>query len=366
MRLLSSAMCTTVALGLLAGCSGGNMSSPTSTVPSVGGSMGQKTHGRFVPHWSKFASLVPPELRPHGGDVVKGRPEPLKKKSHKGSGSGGLYGSQFFLGVINGYNHNNSGNGPPICSLPASYPNGIAVDGQGNLIDPDGGTRAVIVYQGPGMCGPEVGSVADSFGQPADASSADAASGTIVVGNIFDNSGLPGSISLCTLASGCSTNLTNPAMFEVAGVAQANNGDCWASAIDSSGFPTLTYFAGCSGAGQVASGFDNVFYGGLDIDKAGNLVSIDLIGSGTGSVWVYSGCNPSCTLVGGPFPTQGESIFGHVNKQSMSLAMGDFSVGAVDVYNYSPTSITYMYSITNGFAPSEDVEGAAYNPRSMQ
>lgn len=366
MRLLSSAMCTTVALGLLAGCSGGNMSSPTSTVPSVGGAMGQKTHGRYIPHWSKFASLVPPELRPHGGNAVHGRPAPLKKKSHKGANSGGIYGSEFFGGIINGYTHNNQANNPPICQLGASYPNSVAVDGKQNLIDPDGGSRSVIVYQGPGMCGSEVGSVADGFGQPADASSMDAANGTIVVGNIFDNSGLPGTISLCTLASGCNTNLSNPAMFEVAGVAQANNGDCWASAIDSSGFPTLTYFAGCSGSGQVASGFDNVFYGGLDIDKAGNLVSVDLIGSGTGSIWVYSGCNPSCSLVGGPFPLQGETVFGHLNKQSMAFVAGNVAAGSLDIYSYSPTSLTYMYSITNGFSPSEEVEGAAYNPRSEQ
>ncbi len=290
---------------------------------------------------------------------------------------GGIYGSQFFSSIINGYHHHNTGNGPPVCSLGASYANTIAVDGKGNLIDPDGGTRTIIVYRGPGMCGPEVGAVADGFGQPADAASMDAANGTIVVGNIFDNvarshgpshgtsSGFA-SISLCTLANGCTVNLSNPNMFLVAGVALANDGDCWASGTDSSGSGTLFYFAGCSEEGQIATGFHNVSYGGLDIDKNGNLVSIDLGTSGSSSLWVYRGCNPACTLVGGPFPLLGQTVFGHLNEQSMAFVTGDFEFGQLDIYDYSPTSLTYSYSINNGFSPSEEVEGAAYNPRSKQ
>ncbi|MGC1381580.1 MAG: hypothetical protein WA814_11235 [Candidatus Baltobacteraceae bacterium] len=329
-------------------------------MPSVGGAQSSAHHGRFLPQFRKFASLVPDQLRPHNG------PMPLHGHGgKKGAGSGGIYGSQFYAAFIGGWQHRNQGNNGPTCTLGASYPNSVAVDGKGNLIDPDGGTRDVIVYQGPGMCGSEIGSISDGYGQPSDAASMDAANGTIVVGNIFGTSGA-GGISLCSISAGCTAYLTNPAMYEVAGVAQANNGDCWASAIDSSGFPTLTYFQGCSGGGQVATGFDNVFYGGLDIDKAGNLVSIDLIGSGTGSVWVYSGCNPSCSLVGGPFPLEGESVFGHLSKQSMTLATGDFEFGQVDVYNYSPTSLSYSYSFNNGFSPSDDVEGAAFNPRSTQ
>ena len=98
---------------------------------------------------------------------------------------------------------------------PVSSVNDIAVDGKGNLIDPDGGTRTVIVFKGPGMCGPSIGSVSDPYGQPSDAASINAATGTIAVANIFGTSG-PGSISLCTLPGGCFANLTNPHMDEVA------------------------------------------------------------------------------------------------------------------------------------------------------
>ncbi len=363
-----------LAVGLLAGCSAPSTSSPVSTIPNVGSAPARATHGRFVPQWSEFASVVPPELRARGDGALHGRPMPPRGRR---AAQGGIYGSQFFSATINGYHHRNTGNGPPVCSLGASYPNGIAVDNKGNLIVPDGGTRSIIVYQGPGMCGPEVGSVSDPFGQPSDAASADAVDGTIVVSNIFGNvdrsQGAPhhdttsnGNISLCTLASGCTVDLINPAIYEAAGVALANNGDCWASAIDSSGFAILVYFAGCSGDGQLATGFENAYWGGLDIDKSGNIVSVDLGVSGSSSLWVYRGCNPACSLVGGPFPLLGQSVFGHLNKQSMAFVAGDVEFGQLDVYDYSPTSLTYSYSINNGFAPSEDVEGAAYNPRSQQ
>lgn len=359
MRLFTSALCTTVAVALLAGCSS-NMSPGTSGPSAVGQTQSQlDVHGKFIPHWSHLASLIPNGHIGLRGDVLKSRPSPDNKKR---ANSGGIYGSQFYAGLIAGYQHKNTGNNPPVCTVGADYPNGIAVDGKGNLIDPDGGTRTVIVYAGPGMCGSEVGSISDTYGQPADASSADAATGEIAVGNIFDTSGA-GSISMCSISAGCTSNLTNSNMYEVAGVAMDNQGNCYASATNSLGTATLTYFAGCAGSGEAATGWQNTYYGGLDIDAAGNLVAIDAF---TPAVRVYSGCNPACTLVGGPFPLENDTVFGHLNKQSMTFAAGDYANGNIDVYYYSPTSLTYWYSFDNGLGVSDDVEGAAYNPRSKQ
>jgi hypothetical protein len=359
MRLISSALCTTVAVALLAGCSG--MSQTTPSAPSsVGGTQSNYSHGRHVPHWS-----FPANAAGLTGAAVHYR-EVLSKFGKKHGNDGGIYASEFLGTDAFGYQHVNTGNNPPECSVgPVSYINGMAVDGKGNFIDPDGGTRSVIVFSGPGMCGSEAGSVSDPFGQPSDASSADAVNGTIAVGNIFGPSGSisAGSISLCTLAGGCTTNLQNPNMFEVAGVAMDNSGNCWASATNSSGTATLTYFAGCTGSGVAATGYENSSYGGLDIDKNGNLVAISAF---TSQMYVYSGCNPACTLVGGPFSMQGEAVFGHLNKQSMTFCAGDFSTAEMDVYYYSPSALTYWYSFNNGLSPSFEPEGCAYNPRSSQ
>jgi len=331
------------------------------TTPSVGSSSAAKTQnnysqGKHVPHWQYPASLIP-KIAPLRSLQVIGR------LAHHGANSGGIYASEFSGSSIYGYQHKNTGNNPPTCSVgPVSYPNGIAVDGKGNLVDPDGGSRSVIIWSGPGMCGSEAGSFSDAYGQPSDASSADAVNGNIAVGNIFGTSGA-GGIATCTLSGGCTSFLTNSNMYEVAGVAMDNSGNCWADAINSAGTATLTYFAGCTGSGQATTGFSNTYYGGIDIDKNGNLVTISAF---TPAVYVYSGCNPACTLVGGPFAMQGDAVFGHLNKQSMTLAVGDYVSGNIDVYYYSPSALTYWYSFNNGLTASYDVEGAAYNPRSDQ
>jgi hypothetical protein len=285
--------------------------------------------------------------------------------SKAGAGHGGIYAGEFYGTSVFGYQRKNTGNNPPSCTIGGvAYVNGLAVDGVGNLIEPDGGTRSVNIWQGPGMCGSLVGTIADPYGQPSDASSPDAVNGTVIVGNIFDNSSASGSISICTLSSAtCSTNLTNTNMYKVAGVAMDNSGNCWASSEDVSGAAHLTYFAGCAGGGTAATGFMNADYGGLDIDNKGNLVSFSKTDA---SVYVYSGCNPACTLVGGPFALQGISVFGHLNRQSMTLAAADQENGTIDVYQYTPTAITYWYSISNGLGVSYTVNGVAQNPRSKQ
>jgi hypothetical protein len=255
---------------------------------------------------------------------------------------------------------------PPICKIKRfHYADNIAVDGGGNLIVTNGRHGSVSVFKGPRMCGPELGSLLDVVGRPSDAASNNAATGTIAIANTLDFSG-PGSILVCTLTNGCSANLLNPKMSVVAGVAMANNGDCWASAIDaSSRTATLIYFKQCSGAGRAATGYKNKGDGGLDIDGQGNLVAISSSGSQT-SVYVYKGCRRHCSLIGGPFALPYEAIHGHLNQDSSELAMANVLAPQVDVYRYSPTNITYKLSFNVKGIGAVSIDGAAYNPRSKQ
>ncbi len=274
----------------------------------------------------------------------------------------GIYVSVFFDSEIFGYPINNRRDRPPECSVGGvSYLGDIAVDGNGNLIVPDGGSRTVIIFKGPKMCGPKLGSFSDPYGGPGDAAGNDAASGPIAVATA-DTSGA-GSIAVCTLSGGCTKNLTNPNMGGVAGVAMAKNGDCWGSATSSTGTATLTYFKRCAGAGQAATGFKNTYYGGLDIDIHGNLVSIDAFAP---ALWIYRGCDPACTVVGGPFPLHGDAVFGHLNEKSTEFAAADYACGCIDVYGRNTNGVVYKYSFTNGLGVSENVEGVAYNPRSKE
>jgi hypothetical protein len=300
---------------------------------------------------SASPALVPDASRAVRPDARAVRPDTFRRGIYVSTTDG-------IFGYRTGASHQKPG-----CVVHGAVGGGaIAVDGARDLIVPGGGSRLVTIFRDPQMCGYELGSFSDPYGQPSDAASANAASGPIAVANIFDTSGA-GSIAVCTLTGGCTANLTNANMYEVAGVAMARNGDCWASATNSLGTATLTYFKRCAGAGKAATGFENTYYGGLDIDDAGNLVAVSAFDA---KLSVYKGCNPACTLVGGPFALKGDSVWGHLDQRSKHFAAADYSLNSVDVYAYASTSLTLEYSISLGFSPSNVVGGVAYQPRSKE
>jgi hypothetical protein len=274
-----------------------------------------------------------------------------------------LYTTAFLGTTILGYRSNTLGqankkNGPPACTISGVFlPNDIDGDAKGNVIDSDGGTHTLKIF-GP-KCGALKGTINDPFGNPADAAALNALTGRIVVATIVDNGKSFGSVTLCTLKAGCTTNLTSSSIIgDVAAVAVNRIGDCWAAS-ESASTASLTYFKGCSGSGQATTGFQNKSYGGLDIDNSGNIVSIDFKNT---LVYVYKGCNPACTVVGGPFTLHGESIFGHLDRGGNAYATVEHAAGQVDIYSYTPTALTYQYSFNNGLNTSQDFVGIAYAP----
>ena len=273
MRYFSSALIIAIA-AVLASCAGNSTSSNSSLPNPVAGT---QVHGIGAAGFRAFpvSALLPKIFAHHRG--LFGKPAPP-------AAIRGIYVSAFGSTVVSGFPKNNSGNGPAICTVPSTDSvSDIAVDNSGTLMVPDG-FAGIGVYSNSTMCGSLLGAITNPFGEASDASSVDAVTGTIVVGNLFDNSGAPGSVSVCTLTSGtCSTNLTNPNLLEVAGVALAPNGDCWADGLSPAFTASLVYFQGCTGSGVVATGFTNAFAGGLDIDNKGNLVTISAVGPGLSS-----------------------------------------------------------------------------------
>lgn len=364
MRLSSPVLCAMVAAAMMAGCSG-NVGSTNSSMPSTPQSV--RTHGsnvHFSPMLSRDASLIPIELRPTHSMGLRGHGGVTPNSAHM---SYGLYVSEFKATDILGYmTPNTSNNGPTCQESPADAVNDVATDNGGDLIDPDGGTHTIILYSGPQLCGSEMGAINDPYGIPSDASAINAKHGTIAVANIYSGISfqgpLAGNVAVCTMSGGCTSELTNPNMFEVAGIVMASNGDCYVDSEDSSGVDWLTYFAGCTGPGQTATGFADTTLGGLDIDKDGHILAIDAYNS---QLYVYSGCNPDCTLVNGPQALWGQTIFGHLSRSSMEFAGADFQNGEIDMYKYESSTgkIKYEYSFNNGLNASDLVEGAAFNPR---
>lgn len=139
----------------------------------------------------------------------------------------GLYVNEFEGSSILGYGSHNKRNKGPTCSVPSGVNvNDIAVDGKGNLLASSVHTNSVLIFQGPGMCGPKVATIADTFGEPFRLASNDALSGKFVVTNVRVSSE-PASVSVCTVQRGCTSELTNSNMKDVYSVAMDNNGNCY-------------------------------------------------------------------------------------------------------------------------------------------
>lgn len=264
---------------------------------------------------------------------------------------------------VYGFPADNRENGPAFCSLGGfTYPaDNVEFDTNGHLIVPDYASSTITVYAAPTVsraCGQILGVIRDPFGQPLDAASLDAVSGRIVAV-------AQGQVDVCSLRRGCTKSLAAPYLGAPASVALSRDGDCWAEGDAPSGPGTLYYFKGCNTAGQLTSGYqgggDN--YGGLDIDKYGNIVSIFANYHNSPALYVYSGCAPACTMRSGPLPLRGTGTYGHLNKDSTEFAAADSQYSEVDVYKYSPTSLTYEYAFNRGLS---SVYGAAFNPRASQ
>ena len=82
-------------------------------------------------------------------------------KAAPASAKRGIYVSEVFGTSILGYKKRQRPNNPAICNTPFSVGsvNNIAVDGAGNLIDPDGAAGAIIIGQGPNMCGAKAATI---------------------------------------------------------------------------------------------------------------------------------------------------------------------------------------------------------------
>jgi hypothetical protein len=183
-----------VAAAMLAGCGG---SQPPTGVP---GAM--------------------PETPTISAQAERGRP--VYGVQAPDSAKSGLYVSEYNNrsdAVVLGYPTNNRRNGPATCSVSTPYARSIAVDTKGNLIVPEGFDE-VTVFKGPGMCGPKLGSfgLGEWGGDAVDVASTNAADGVIAVAAIQDGSG-SGSIEICRIKGGCTSNLGNPDMDFVFGVA---------------------------------------------------------------------------------------------------------------------------------------------------
>ena len=191
----------------------------------------------------------------------------------------GIYVAEFYGTDIFGYRGGQKANKGPICTVQGvSDVNGIAVDGKGNLIDPDGGSEYVYVYQGPTMCGgKQIGLIADTIRTARRRNQRRC-------GNRHDRGRQHSRIqarhreasSICSIKAGCTTNLTNRHDLSRRRRSDVARRRLLERREDQRQRRRgLDLFKGCKGGGVVATGFKSTYYGGIDIDNKGNLVIID-------------------------------------------------------------------------------------------
>jgi hypothetical protein len=358
MRLLTAAVCTSVAAALLASCSGG--SSPSSAVmPGGSGATAQGHH-----HAIALSNLPKSIINAHRDGRLHGKKAP-------GSAVKGSWASGFFGFDVYGYPKNNSGNGPPTCTLSDSGSvNGFGVDTAGDVIIPQAFSGIAIYGAG---CGSLIDTIPWSSNQTADAAAINAQTGNIVVGGY-------GWVGVCTMASNNCTTITpsNGTHYWFYSVAMDSSGTCYAYGFDNSSVGSLWYYPNCSGSGIQASGFSEpgtLYNGGVDVDNKGNLVVINQVDSDSdfadANATVYSGCGTgTCSVVAGPTflsPT-GSAVdedYCRLGRQNERLICGDGSYGQVDVFTYLPSrEPSYLYSFNNSIS-SLAVEAAAYSPSSQ-
>ena len=354
MRLSVALLTATLLAGSLAGCTSGFGVPQTSSHSTDGSTQMRLTTGR-----SPTANVVPVELRSSG---ILAEIHAAARHDQADGVTRGIYAADLSTGHIYGYAGNDRSNGPPVCSLPPAEGSvwDVAVDRKGDVLATveEQSSSRIDVFAGPGLCGPKLGSIAVP-GQVRDAASRDARSGKIVVAVFKQPTGENGNVSVCTLSGGCTVlGIGN----DFTGVALAPNGDCWATSFVA---PNITYFAHCQGPGVAATGFQGYIGSGLDIDHNGNLVVMKENSHSGSEMSIYSGCNPKCMLVSGPFPLHCCALYGHLDARSKKFVTADGS--ALDVYSYSTSGVTYEYSISNGLGdPSNIYWGAAFSPPSQE
>lgn len=230
------------------------------------------------------------------------------------------------------------------------------------MIVPLPGGLGVEVYSGASMCGPSLGMIGDTS-QPISAASLNAATGTIYVANEEGEQGQRGTVSVCTLAAGCTATLSTPVLDTEASIAEDAKGNVYLSGdVTPYGTGALVMFKQGQGVGHVITGYVNASGGALDFDRSGNLIAIDPYVRGVGQVYVYSGCPDNCAARG-PWFLQGLSSSAKVNVKGNHLYVADYANGTVDVYRYRGVGgIQYAYSSSTGLTQNMQVSGVAVTP----
>ena len=240
----------------------------------------------------------------------------------------------------------NRSNKPPKCSITSQSfdQSQIAADPLGNVYSPNLTTGDIDIYGA--NCGNLITSVNDPYGGDLDV--ALGPNGTFYgVGRTH--------VTACT-RSGCTSELTDPSIFQLETAAIDSNGNVWASYYSQRGSPSLIVWLNGSAHGEIVSGYVNQNTpGDLMFDKRGRLVSLQTRFT---NVYIYQ-CDASEAICFKPKirKLRAASLFGSLNAANTDLQVTDYANDSVDVYSYP--NLKYKYSYSNGLTSNSSVQGIA-------
>ncbi|HEX4012332.1 MAG TPA: hypothetical protein VHX17_00425 [Candidatus Cybelea sp.] len=304
---------------LLSACGGSNGS-----LPSSGGATG---------------GVVPAALQPAA--AAKGR----------------IYSSSYGANTVDYYLKGSGPNNPVAGSLQGDFnnPEGLAIDKRGNIYVPNGNGQNIFVYA-KGSSSPTL-TLQDPKYFPADvAVSPD--DGTVYVANSGGFIGASGDVLIYPQgASNPAQTLSNGYFLHVEGVALDAKGNVYVSCNAGMGGGTGNVVEFPKGLSIGLNRHIRLgFAGGVGFDRQGHLLVMD---ESKPSLNVYAaGKNKPLHK----FALPGASRYFAFNRDSSLLYVADYDLGEIDVYRYSPNSLTQTNTITNGIVASNYNLGIAVDP----
>lgn len=246
-------------------------------------------------------------------------------------------------GIVLGYGTQNRGNAGPSCSIDGQsfQQTQIAADRAGRLYLPQTATSAIRIYAP--RCGKLLRTISDPGGSDI----------SVAIDGVKFYAAGGTHVSSCSV-KGCTNNLSDSSIHQLASVAVDRSGNVWASYYNQGFAPSLIVWRKASMPGRVVSGYVNPNTpGGLIFDLHDNLISIETIFP---DAFLYS-CNAataSCINTS-TIALHAGSAFGSLNAKNTDIQITDYANDAVDVYTYP--NFKYKYSYDNGLISTDSVEG---------